>query len=110
MQQMFTGRFMRPSPLSALIAAQLMLVACTQFPELDDAVTERAKAADYPALINVAPILARTEDDGPSPEVQQSNLQSRVAALRNRAERLKRTRVIDASARTRLDDDPRPDN
>ncbi|ASM72827.1 MULTISPECIES: hypothetical protein [Roseobacteraceae] len=97
---------MRPSPLSALIAAQLMLVACTQFPELDAAVSKRAKAADYPALINVEPILARTENNGSAPEVIQSNLESRAAALRNRAARLKAGRVIDAPARTRLDQDP----
>jgi hypothetical protein len=100
------GRYMRPSPLSALIAAQLMLVACTQFPELDAAVSKRAKAADYPALINVEPILARTENNGSAPEVIQSNLESRAAALRNRAARLKAGRVIDAPARTRLDQDP----
>ena len=48
---------MRPSSISALIALQLLLVACTQFPELDAAVSERAKAADYPELVDVGPIL-----------------------------------------------------
>lgn len=101
---------MRPSSISALIALQLLLVACTQFPELDAAVSERAKAADYPELVDVGPILARTADTGPAPEVQQRNLENRVAALRNRAERLKSTRVIDSPARTRLDEKPSADD
>ncbi len=97
---------MRLSFITALIAAPLMLAACAQFPELDAAVSERAKAADYPALINVAPILARTQDDGPGPVVMQSNIEARVSALRNRAARLKGTSVIDSPARTRLSDAP----
>jgi hypothetical protein len=106
MQQKGTGRFMRPSLLYALIVAPLLLAACTQFPELDAAVSDSARAADYPALVNVEPILARTKDSGPAPEETQSDLESRVAALRNRAARLKRTSVIDAPARTRLDQEP----
>ncbi|MCR8826289.1 hypothetical protein [Pseudosulfitobacter koreensis] len=100
---------MRLFLVTALIAAPLALAACAQFPELDAAISERAKAADYPELVNVAPILARAENDGPAPAVVQGNLEARVAALRSRAARIKGSSVIDSADRTRLAQEPRID-
>lgn len=84
---------------SGFIAVCLALAACTEFPELDVAVPDSATKGPYPALLPMEQILA-----GPEPTVSEEtlgNMQSRVAALKARASRLRRP-VVDAPTRARM--------
>lgn len=88
-----------------LIALTLItcLTACTQFPELDSAVSEQAKDAEYPALVPVEGLLAQAETTRTDPDQTIQSLNARVAALRNRAKRLRNT-VVDSTTRQRMKD------
>ena len=79
------------------------LTACTQFPELDDAVSSRAQDASYPELVPVNGLLARAEPQNATPDQTVASLNARVAALRARASRLRRT-VVDPNTRNRMRD------
>ena len=74
--------------------------ACTDFPELDAAVSERAKRADYPTLVAIDGILSGANEYQITPATI-GDLQSRIARLRARAARLKRP-VIDRASRSKL--------
>lgn len=76
------------------------LSACTQFPELDGAVTAHGSDANYPDLVPIEPILAQAAS-GPRTDQTTDQLSSRVAALKARANRL-RGRVVDTSSRDRM--------
>lgn len=80
----------------------LSLTACTQFPELDKAVTAEGAGADYPDLLPVEPVLAQAAS-GPAPGEVTDSLSARVSALRARASRL-RGSVLDGSTRQRMRD------
>ena len=80
---------MRPAlPAVLLLNALLIAAGCAQVPELDDHVTPAAKAAPYPALVPLDPLLNSTAEtritDQTDPE-----LQARAAALRARAQRMR---------------------
>jgi|TARA_B110000483_G_scaffold177904_1_gene210400 hypothetical protein len=81
----------------------LALVACTQFPELDGAVSDAGKDAKYPKLLPVDTLLAQSNSTGPSPEEAASTLSARLAALQNRAAQL-RGSVVDSSTQKRMKD------
>ena len=81
----------------------LALVACTQFPELDGAVSDAGKDAKYPKLLPVDTLLAQSNSAGPSPEETASTLSARLAALQNRAAQL-RSSVLDANTQNRMTD------
>ncbi|MEO0391219.1 MAG: hypothetical protein AAF218_09810 [Pseudomonadota bacterium] len=80
----------------------MALMACTQFPDLDAAVTDASRNADYPALIPIEPVLAQVPTQRVEPSVLQQTQDSRVAALKARADRLRRTPVIDGATRRRM--------
>ncbi len=83
----------------------LALGACTQFPELDDRLSETARRSDYPALVPLEPLLAaRSAPADRGPDITGS-LQSRVASLNARASRLRRN-VLSNAERARLRDQP----
>ena len=69
--------------------ALLFLSACADFPVLDDTITDADRAADFPELVNVGPILAQT-GRARSDDAAQAAFQSRLAALQARADRLRR--------------------
>jgi len=75
--------------------------ACTQFPELDRTITPALENADYPALVPMAPILAKAKAGRIDPSQTQIALQGRVALLRARAARL-RGSVLSGRERQRL--------
>ena len=81
----------------------LALMACTQFPELDDAVFNVGKDAKYPKLLPVDALLAQSNSTGPSPAETASTLSARIAALQNRAAQL-RGSVVDANTQNRMKD------
>jgi hypothetical protein len=90
--------------LTALILPTLVLatlMGCTQFPELDGAVSDSGKHADFPDLVPIQPLLAQSRTVGPTHEQTVAGLNARLLALRNRAARL-RGSVIDANTRNRM--------
>lgn len=88
---------MRPIALAMI----LTLAACTQFPELDSAVTHSGQNAKYPDLVPVDRLLNAATPRNGTPEQTVDTLNARVNALRNRANRLRGT-VVDAPTRTRM--------
>lgn len=92
---------MRLIPITALTCCAL-LAGCADIPDLDDRLTPAAKAAPYPALVPVEPLLAETEQARQIDEDTAPDLQSRVASLRARAARLRRG-VVDRGTRQRMD-------
>ncbi|MEL6295271.1 MAG: hypothetical protein AAFR10_13510 [Pseudomonadota bacterium] len=89
---------MRLSPCLVILAA---ISACTQFPELDDAVSEQAQAAPYPALVDLGPLVTEARASRTDPAEVETSVDARVAALRARAARL-RGEVVDAETRRRM--------
>lgn len=90
---------MRICPLLAMLVLPV-LAGCSQFPDLDDAVSPGARDAAYPALIPVERIRARVPEARLAPEAEDT-MTARVSALRLRAARL-RGAVIDDPSRARL--------
>ncbi|WP_390913264.1 hypothetical protein [Pseudosulfitobacter sp. SM2401] len=88
---------MRPFAFAMILS----LAGCTQFPELDSALSTGAQDADYPDLVPVQGLLAQTEPRNGTPEDTVNTLNARLANLRNRADRLRGT-VVDASTRRRM--------
>lgn len=87
-------------PLCLTLFAAIALAACTDFPQLDAAISEEAKRAEYPVLVPVAGLLVKREE-GRITEATGLQLQSRAANLRARANLL-RGQPIDEETRLRL--------
>ncbi len=83
------------------IALLLATTGCTDFPDLDAVVSERARTADYPRITPLDQLLA-------APRAQQGagaglgNLPARLSRLRARAHAMQARPVIDAQTRARL--------
>lgn len=84
-----------------LCAGLGLLPACTQFPALDRTITPALKAADYPDLVPLEPVLASASSTGVAPVQATAAIDARVAALRARAARL-RGSVLSGAERQRL--------
>lgn len=74
----------------------LLLSACTQFPELDRAISEEARTADYPDLEDPDTLLAQAEGGSDWAAVE-SDLTGRADALRQRGAALDAGGVDDAT-------------
>ncbi len=88
--------------LCALPVAANLLVGCTQFPELERTQTAALEAADYPALVPLDPLLARTNIPGPDAVQTEARLNTRLASLRNRANAM-RGSVLSGTEKQRLE-------
>ncbi|WP_371227468.1 hypothetical protein [Roseovarius sp. 2305UL8-3] len=88
---------LRPIPVLFCVA---LGAGCTQFPDLDSAISPGAERAAYPKLVPAEQLQARVPVAQVDPE-SISSLEARVANLRSRAARLRGT-VIDSSTRTRM--------
>lgn len=86
-------------PLLPLLAAAL-LSACTDFPQLDAAISAEARRADYPALVPANDLLGK-RSDGTITEATGLALQARATNLQARA-RLLRGQPIDEETRLLL--------
>jgi outer membrane murein-binding lipoprotein Lpp len=89
---------LRIFPALALSAA--LLAGCSDFPELDNAVSPTARKAGYPSLLPIDQLIAGAKEVQITEETI-STLQSRIARLNARAARL-RGPVIDAATRARM--------
>jgi len=90
---------MRRTIASFAIAA-ILLAGCSDFPELDAAITPAARKADYPTLVPIDQLLASAQVVQITDETA-TNLQGRISRLKSRAARL-RGPVIDSTTRARL--------
>ena len=86
----------RPATLMLLAA---LCTGYTQFPELERTQTVELEAADYPALVPIEPILASVTAPDLDPVAAQAGIEARLAALRARANRLRRGVLTDAERR-----------
>lgn len=91
----------RCTVLCALSVPALALTACTQFPELDATQTPALEAAQYPDLVPIEPILANAPAPPPDPTEDMAILNTRLAALRARADRM-RGAVLNGAEKQRL--------
>ena len=89
---------LRIIPALALSAA--LLAGCSDFPELDNAVSPTARKAGYPVLLPIDQLIAGAQEVQITEETILT-LQSRIARLNARASSL-RGSVIDASTRARM--------
>jgi len=87
---------------AATLALFLALAACTQFPELEGTISPDLENADYPDLVPLEPLLARAAPAIADPVETTKALDTRVAALRARANALQRRAILDNGTRTRL--------
>lgn len=87
--------------LAGLMATLLLTGACTQFPELDSTITPALKAAEFPTLTPIAPVLAAAQTGGIEPVQTAAGIDARVAALKARAASL-RGSVLSGNERQRL--------
>lgn len=77
-----------------------LVAACTQFPDLDGALSDTARDAPYPDLLPVEELNARITSPRITPETT-AGITARVAALKARAANL-RGSVIDSPTRERM--------
>ncbi|KPU84125.1 hypothetical protein JI58_05695 [Marinosulfonomonas sp. PRT-SC04] len=89
---------LRHTALFALTAT--LLAGCSDFPELDAAITPAARMAGYPSLVPIPQILTDAQDVQIT-EQSVANLQGRVGRLQARAARL-RGPVVDSATRARM--------
>jgi hypothetical protein len=70
--------------LALLLSSVALLTACARMPDLDANVTPAARAAPYPKLVPVGPLLAEAQETRTA-RTTQAGLDARGAALRARA-------------------------
>ncbi|KIC46149.1 hypothetical protein RA29_20190 [Tateyamaria sp. ANG-S1] len=87
------------APAALLLFA---LAACTQFPELDDAVSPDVAGSDFPALLPLEPLLAGTAPIVGDPIQTSESLEARIEALRARARALQQRPIVDPATRARM--------
>lgn len=92
---------MPPAFAQILCLAAIGLAGCTTFPELDAAVSEEAKAAEDPELLDRRRFLVPYESQTIGTETQ-ATLEAEAAGLRTRASGLSGA-VIDSATRSELE-------
>ena len=93
---------MRQIPFLALFVA--LTAACAYFPELDNAVSEDVRQADYPNLIPIHELSPQGEFEATEPAEIGKHLLARTARLRTRADILRAAEQIDDESRLRVND------
>ncbi|MCF6445120.1 hypothetical protein [Nereida sp. MMG025] len=86
-------RLIQTLPLCALLA-------CTQFPELDNVVSATAQDGDFPAIVSLDGLLETANTSSVTPQTI-PNLDARLARLNARATGL-RGPIIDRATRARM--------
>jgi len=85
---------------AAFAITAAVLSGCSEFPELDAAITPTARQAGYPSLVPIAQLVAGAEQVQITEE-STTALHGRVSGLKGRAARL-RGPVIDSTTRARM--------
>ena len=82
-----------PVTRAAILFLFLSVAACTQFPALDGTISPELENADFPDLVPIEPLLAGAAPVVANPVETTETLSARVAALRGRAEALRRRNI-----------------
>lgn len=93
---------MRRPALIPAAALVLALASCAEFPELDRAMSSRARSAPYPRLLPMQTLLAASPARSGEVAFATGALPARAASLRARARALRARPVIDTATRARL--------
>lgn len=97
-------RHNQPMLRLTLPIALFALVACVDFPDLDDRITPAARAADYPTLQPLDPLLAQAamqQTNGAITPASVATFDNKIAALRAKAAGL-RGPIIDRATRAHM--------
>ena len=78
----------------------LAATGCTQFPELDRAVSARARAAAYPQILPMDGLERDVQATGSGSGL--GNLPGRLARLQSRARSMRARPVVDSATRARM--------
>ena len=89
-----------PHPLISLTIALLLLGSCSDRPNLGGSISQEARRADYPRLIDLGDLLALDPGAEAGSDLA-AQLLARVAALRARAARMQHP-VVDPRSRRRM--------
>ncbi len=90
-------------PRLLLIPVFAILLGCTAFPELDDAISDQARLSGYPTLAPFDDLMARAGDPAANTSTEEIEaLRSRARLLNARARILRRTEVVDSDAQLRM--------
>lgn len=97
---------MSTRPAVTLLALALFaatgIAGCIEVPALDDAGDPQAENADYPDLIPLGPVVARSTDPVEASAELKADLTGRTAQLQRRADALRQNDVLDEESRQRL--------
>ena len=85
---------------ACLATVATLLAGCSDFPELDAAITPTARNAEYPSLMPIDQLVADAQDVQIT-EQTVTTLKGRAGSLRARAARL-RGPIIDSATRARM--------
>ncbi|MBI6629056.1 hypothetical protein [Pontibaca salina] len=94
-----------PHPFRAVppaVALMMLLAGCADQPELASTIDAAARAAPYPDLVPLDPLLTPTEARGNEADKSESELIARRDRLQQRAQRLRSGTVIDRGTQTRM--------
>lgn len=83
------------------IVTVMLTAACSDFPELDGAISNSARNGPWPTLLPMGQILAQTTN-APIGEQAARTLQSRVGGLHARAAHLRNRQIIEPDIRARM--------
>jgi len=89
-------RLALPFAMSVVLA---VMVGCSDQPGLDLRLSDQTRAAEYPTLVPLSPLLANIPDA--NEDFGTGTLAARASALRARAARLRRI-IVDPTTRARM--------
>lgn len=84
------------------LALGALLAGCAEFPQLEGTVPASLENADYPALAPIDSLLTPLPDPEQHSEDVRQDLESRRAALQDRARRLNEATLIDDETEARM--------
>lgn len=80
----------------------LALAGCSDQPDLDTTIDDSVRAAPYPDLVPLEPLLATTGPRRDETDKPETDLVARRDRLQQRAQRLRGGAVVDTGTRTRM--------
>ena len=87
--------------LTCLCSLLIVLTACARFPDLDGAISDRARNAEFPQFMAMDLLLGTAFAGAESAQAEGASLAARAARLRIRAAAMRRP-VVDRRTRARM--------
>ncbi len=90
-------------PRLSLLLVLCVLCGCVPSPQLDEAISEEARRADYPGFQPVDDLLAQAAaPEGPNSAAAIAALLDRATLLKARARILRQTAIVDDASQARM--------